>query len=293
MIYSMTAFGRSVARSELCSVTVEIRALNSRHLDIVLKMPKNCIEFEDHCRKLVAKSVRRGRLEVNVQLETKTSGTGTPAVNLELAKRYWGELQELHRLLPQTDPPRLEHLLCIPYLFQNSESAIDREDLQVVLTEALLGALNEIQCMKALEGKALLQDFMDRLATVRRELSVINGHQEKVLRAYELKLREKVQQFLGETPLDENRLIQEVVYFADRSDINEEIVRLRSHLDQVENILTSELPADGRKLDFLLQEMHREINTIGAKTADLDIITSVVVIKTEIGKLKEQIQNVE
>jgi uncharacterized protein (TIGR00255 family) len=293
LICSMTAFGRSQMEKLGFSIIVEIRALNSRYLDVVMRLPKNHVEFEDHCRKVITQSARRGRIEVNVQIETKAAQVKAPQLNMNLARFYWDQLQELHRRLPQTDPPKLDHLLRIPFLFEPSETAVEREALKMVLTEALVEALQQVQQMKVQEGAALLEDCLNRIATVRRELSYVDSQKDKILAEYQQRLRERLQGLLGEMQLDENRLLQEVALVAERSDINEEMVRLRSHLDQMEALLTVATPADGRKLDFITQEMHREVNTLGSKTGDLGSIQAVIAMKTEIGKLKEQLQNVE
>ncbi|HQN17640.1 MAG TPA: YicC family protein [Syntrophobacteraceae bacterium] len=293
MIHSMTAFGRSQTEESGFSIAVEIRALNSRNLDVVLRLPKNCAEFEDHCRRIVAQSARRGRLEVNVQIESKNAQAKAPQLNMDLARCYWEQLLKLHRLLPQTDPPTLDQLLSIPYLFEPSETALDRESLKRLLTGAVTEALQQVQQMKALEGETLLNDCLNRIASLRRELSSIENQKDKVLSEYRQKLFDRIREFLGETQIDENRLIQELALVADRSDINEELVRLHSHLDQMRALLNEATPADGRRLDFLAQEIHREVNTLGSKTGDLEIIRSVITMKTETGKLKEQLQNVE
>jgi uncharacterized protein (TIGR00255 family) len=289
----MTAFGRSQIEEFGFSITVEIRALNSRNLDIVLRLPKSYSEFEDHCRKTIAQSARRGRLEVAVQIETKALQGRAPQINMNLARFYWEQLQELHRRLPQTEPPKLDQLLSIPYLFEPYEAAVDRHSLKMVLTKAVLEAMQQLQQMKTQEGKAMLDDCLSRLATLRRELSTIEDQKDKILSQYQQRLRDRIQELLGDSQIDENRLLQEVALLAERSDINEEMVRLRSHLDQMEGLLDEAAPADGRKLDFLTQEMHREVNTLGSKTGDLGTIHSVIAMKTEIGKLKEQLQNVE
>ena len=293
MISSMTAFGRSQTEELGFSITVEIRALNSRNLDIVVRLPKNYAEFEDHCRKAIAQSVRRGRLEVAVQIDTKAVQGKTPQLNLNLARSYWEQLQELHRRLPQTVPPTLDQLLSIPYIFEPYETAVDRDSLKMVLIEAVLGALHQVQQMRIQEGGALLDDCLRRIATLRCELSYIEDQKDKILMDYQQRLRDRVQELIEDALVDESRLLQEVALIAERSDINEEMVRLRSHLDQMQTLLDQEAAADGRMLDFLAQEMHREVNTIGSKTGDLGTIRSVIAMKTEIGKLKEQLQNVE
>jgi uncharacterized protein (TIGR00255 family) len=293
VILSMTAFGRSRIEALELAITVEIRALNSRNLDIVLRLPKNAMEFEDHCRKAIAQTIRRGRVEVAVQIETKSAWAKAPRLNLSLAAYYWEQLQELHRRLPQTDPPALNHLLAIPYLFEPHEATVDLDSLRAALSDAISEALHQVEHMKIQEGKALLDDCLNRIASVQRELSFIEDHQETILADYQQRLRDRIQALLGETTLDESRLLQEVALVAERSDINEEMVRLRSHLEQMQALLAEAAPVDGRRLDFLTQEMHREVNTIGSKTGDLGTVRAVIAMKTEIGKLKEQFQNVE
>jgi len=293
LIYSMTAFGRSQIEEFGFSITVEIRALNSRNLDIVLRLPKNYSEFEDHCRKAIGQSVRRGRLEIAVQIETKAVQGRAPQLNMNLARFYWEQLQELHRRLPQTEPPRLDQLLSIPYLFEPCEATVDRDSLKMVLIKAVLEAVQQVQQMKTQEGKAMLDDCLNRLATLRRELAFIEDRKDRILTEYQQRLRDRIQELLGESQIDENRLLQEVALVAERSDVNEEMVRLHSHLNQMQALLDEAAPADGRTLDFIAQEMHREVNTLGSKTGDLGTIRSVIAMKTEIGKLKEQLQNVE
>jgi uncharacterized protein (TIGR00255 family) len=293
LIQSMTAFGRSQKEGLGSSVTVEMRSLNSRGLDIVVRLPKNFVEFDDHCRKLVTQATRRGRVEVSVQVETKAVQARIPHLDIAYARFYWEQLQELHRQLPQTDPPTLDHLLRIPYLFEPAEAPLDRDALKTLLTEALTEALQQVQGMKSQEGEALQQDCLNRLESLGAELSGIESQVDRILEDHKNRLHDRIQELLGDTQLDENRLLQEVALIAERSDINEEMVRLHSHIEQMRTLLTDTSQADGRRLDFLTQEMHREVNTLGNKTADLGTIGAVITMKTEIGKLKEQVQNVE
>jgi uncharacterized protein (TIGR00255 family) len=173
------------------------------------------------------------------------------------------------------------------------EAAIDSESVKELISSAMSEALGQVLGMRVLEGESLLRDFMDRLAALRYDLALVVSRREAVIDEYRTRLQERMKQLLGGTEPDENRLLQEIAYIIDRADINEEIVRLESHLGQVESILNSAMPADGRRLEFLIQELHREASTIGSKTADLDTVQVVVRMKTEIGKLKEQAQNIE
>lgn len=293
MIYSMTAFGRAQREESGYAVTIEIRTVNSRNLDIVVRLAKNYAELEEPVRKQVAPSFRRGRVEVFVQIEPATIEQRVPQINLDFARLYWNQLQELHENLPASDPPRLRDLLSIPYLFENSRQTPDTDSIKSVLSGALSEAVQNIVQMRTREGESLLQDCLHRLSLLRQELSLLEERKQQVLFEYQNRLQDRIKELLGETEVDESRLLQEVAYFAERSDINEETVRVQSHLKQFEELLKSSEPADGRRLDFLTQELHREVNTVGCKTGDLDAIQSVVRMKGEIGKLREQVQNIE
>ncbi|MCE5243814.1 MAG: YicC family protein [Desulfobacteraceae bacterium] len=293
MICSMTAFGRTQVEDAGYSITIEVRTLNSRYLDIVLRLPKNYLEFEDTLRRQISQSMRRGRIEVFVQIETTIVEQKAPKIDQSVARFYWEQLQELHRRLPGTDPPTRAHLMINPHIYQSREAAVDRDILKELLTGSLTEALRQIQDMRCHEGDALLQDCMTRLEILRSELSLVEGRKGTIIEDYQKRMRERVEELLSTKDLDESRLLQEVAYMAERADINEEIVRFQSHIEQMESLLKGTKPADGRRLDFLTQELHREANTIGCKTGDLDTVQAIVRIKSEIGKLKEQVQNIE
>jgi uncharacterized protein (TIGR00255 family) len=289
----MTGFGRSRKEGSGYSISVEMRALNSKQLDISVRVPKNFIEFEDLCRKLVSEKIRRGRIDAFVQIESTDIRQKSPHISIELARYYWDQIQEIYRELQQTEEPTLDYLLRIPHIYETPESVIDTETIQDLLSSALSEAIGQVQRMRILEGESLLRDFQDRIAALRDDLAVVRERSGIVVQEYKGKLEERIKQLLGGTEPDENRLLQEVAFLVDRADINEEMVRLASHLDHIQSLLTGPKQADGRRLDFLIQELHRETNTIGSKTSDLETVQAVVRMKTEIGKLKEQAQNIE
>jgi uncharacterized protein (TIGR00255 family) len=293
VIHSMTGFGRSREEGAGYTISVEMRALNAKQLDISVRIPKNFFEFEDLCRKLIAKRIRRGRIDAFIQIESTDVRQKAPHISLELAQYYWSQLQEIHREIVHSEEPSLDHLLRVPHIYETSEAVIDSEAIKGLLSSALSEALGQVLRMRELEGESLLRDLMDRLAALRDDLSAVASRRETVIEEYRARLQERIKQLLGGTEPDENRLLQEIAFIIDRADINEEIVRLGSHLGQIESIVTSEKPTDGRRLDFLIQELHREASTIGSKTTDLDTVQVVVRMKTEIGKLKEQAQNIE
>jgi uncharacterized protein (TIGR00255 family) len=288
----MTGFGRSRREGAGYLVNVEMRALNSKQLDISVRIPKNFIEFEELCRKLVAAKVRRGRIDIFVQIESTDIRQKTPSISRELALHYWSQIQEIGREV-HSGEPSLDHLLSIPHIYETREVVIDPEDIRHLVSLALSEAIEQVLRMRAIEGESLMRDFQDRLAALRDDLAVVCSRRGSVIKEYRDKLAERIKLLLGGAELDENRLLQEIAFLIDRADINEETVRLQSHLDQVLTLVTGTKPADGRRLDFIIQELHRETNTIGSKTTDLETIRAVVRMKTEIGKLKEQAQNIE
>lgn len=293
MINSMTGFGRSRQEGAGYSITVEMRSLNGKQLDISVRLPKNFFEFEDLCRKIIAGKIRRGRIDTFVQIESTDIRQKVPRISLELARYYWDQLQDIHRDIAKTEEPSLDLLLRIPHIYEIPETILDSEAIQNILAAAMGDALAQMQRMRALEGESLLKDFLNRIGALRKDLDIVRGRSGTVVEEYKTKLQERLKQIMAGVEPDENRLLQEIAIIADRSDINEEIVRLRSHFDQIETLLTRSKPVDGRRLDFLIQELHREANTIGSKTSDLETVQAVVRMKTEIGKLKEQAQNIE
>ncbi len=293
MIFSMTGFGRSRKEGAGYSVSVEMRSLNGRQLDISVRLPKSFLEFEDLFRKIVSEKLRRGRVDIYVQVESTDIKQKAPRINTDLVRFYWRQLQDLHVTLTGAGEPKLEHLLSIPHIYEVRETDVDSEAVQKLLAEAAAEALDQLRRMRSLEGESLLSDLNNRIEAIGADLSVVRGRSALVIQEYKTRLEERMKQLLGGTEPDENRLLQEIAFLVDRSDINEELVRLGSHLEQIRAVISGAKPADGRRVDFLIQELHREANTIGSKTTDLETTQAVVRMKTEIGKLKEQVQNVE
>jgi len=293
VVCSMTAFSRVRKERAGYAIAVEIRTLNSKGLDIIVRLPKNGMEWEESLRKLVAQFLRRGRTEVYVGVEATTIEHRAPRINEKLARFYWDQLQTLYRQLPGTDPPRLADILRIPHIFEAREVEEDLDSLRDLIVETVTETLEGIKRMRCQEGEALLRDCLARLASLRQELGFVDSRKDATVVEYQKRLRERMAELLGGMGVDESRLLQEVACMADRADINEEIVRFQSHLDQMEGLLTGTAPTDGRTLDFLTQELHRETNTLGCKSGDLETVQAVVRMKSEIGKLKEQIQNIE
>jgi len=293
LIRSMTAFAREQQEDQGHRITVEVRALNSRNLDVVLRFPKSCLELEDQTRKSIAERFQRGRIEVYVQVEGFAVEQKAGRVNLSLARHYWEQLQLLSTELPGVNPPGMEHLLRFPDIFETSGNSVEADALTALLTAAVGSALDALDEMRRLEGQALVDDLRQRLVTLAKAIALVEGRCTAAVSEYQQRLRERLQELLGHVQLDQERLMVELAVFAERSDITEEIVRARSHLEQFQRLLQGDEPAPGRKLDFLSQELHREITTIGSKANDLTISQTVVAMKSEIAKVREQVQNIE
>jgi uncharacterized protein (TIGR00255 family) len=292
-MHSMTAFGRDQREDQGHRITVEVRALNSRNLDVVLRFPKNCLELEDQTRKSIAERFQRGRIEVFVQMEALAVEQRAGRVNLSLARHYWEQLQLLSAELPGVNLPGLETLLRFPDIFETSGNTIDPASLTPLLAATIASALDALDIMRLREGQALVDDLRKRITALGDAVAAVEARRMVSVGEYQQRLRDRLQDLLGNVQIDEDRLMVELAIFAERSDITEEIVRARSHLEQFQRLLGGDETAPGRKLDFLSQELHREITTIGSKANDLTISQAVVEMKSEIAKVREQVQNIE
>lgn len=292
MVRSMTGFGRGEAVGPRYRATAEVRAVNHRFLDVALRLPKAAAGLEDKVRSLLASRLNRGRVEVFATVEEVGEEPRPVRVDLPLARGYQAALERLRSSLGLAEQVTLTMLLDMPGVVTVEEST-DAEALWAVLEEALAQALDALLRMREAEGARLASDLEGRLSTVGRDVAAIADRAPAVTDEYRVRLRERIQELLGETPVDEGRLAQEVALMADRLSITEEIVRLRSHLSEAEATLSGKEMIVGRKLDFLLQEMNREINTIGAKAGDVQIARGVIAVKAELEKIREQVQNIE
>ncbi|SFM62104.1 YicC/YloC family endoribonuclease [Thermodesulforhabdus norvegica] len=295
MIYSMTGYGKASITREGFTVTVEMRSLNGKGLDVTVRLPRGLGEFEPEIRQIVRKAVRRGRVEVFVSVEATLPELKAPPINPDLFRLYWYRLQEISSSLPSIASPRFEDVLRIPYIFEQVELKDYLDLFSGSVREVTRGALEMLVSMRAAEGEELRKACCKYLEKIEQAISAIEKIREASLLTLRDRLRDRIMELLRDLPvaLDENRLTQEIVFLTERSDIAEEIVRLKSHIGQFRSLLNDPEPAEGRQLDFLVQEMQREATTIGAKASDLDISQAVVVLRTEIAKLKEQVQNIE
>ncbi len=292
MIKSMTGFGRGESEAEGRHIEVEVKAFNHRYCDVVPHLPRTLSVLETRVRNLIRERFSRGRIEVFAQFDDASDAGPKLELDLPLAKEYYSALKTLQESLGIPGEVRLETLTAFREIFARKEVERDLEKEWALLLPALEAALNGLEEMRTQEGIALEKDFSQRLTLVGNMLAEIEQKSPAVLQASRDRLAERVQELSGGVEIDPARLAQEVAFLAERSDITEELVRARSHLARFRAILSQSEPA-GRKLDFLLQEMNREVNTIGSKANDAGIAHVVVGIKSELEKLREQVQNIE
>lgn len=293
MIKSMTGFGRGESSDGVHSFSVEIKTVNHRYNDIIVKMPKYLLFLEEKVKKLIKEYLNRGRVEVYINLEYLADSNIEVNVNIPLALAYKRELENLINQLEIGDDISLNHLLTLPEVIKTERKDVDEDVVWGCLSQALEIALENVVNMRKKEGIELKKDIEIQLRKLENLIDKIEKRAPQVVMEYKEKLKERISELMDEdTDLDEERLNFEVVLFADKSDINEEVVRFKSHIKQFYMSLEQD-EAVGRKLDFLIQEMNREVNTIGSKANDLEIINDVMDIKAQLEKIREQVQNIE
>lgn len=293
MIKSMTAFGRGEYELNNTLFSVEIKTLNNRYKEIIMRMPNSLQGLEDEIKSLISTRIKRGRVEVSLQMSKKDKENSYNLdLNIPLLKSYLGIFKKMN------DEFSLDGTIRPDYLCQIKDMIVVKPE-ETDISESLTGfkmameqALDSLDLMRAKEGKAIEDDFLLRLDLVEMHLNVIEERSPVVTDEYKEKLKNRIEALMEDIRADENRLAQEVAIFASRCDITEEIVRTKSHLKQFRSYMSME-DSVGRRLDFLTQELNREINTIASKSSDSLISTRAVEVKAELEKLREQIQNVE
>ncbi|MBM3298777.1 MAG: YicC family protein [Deltaproteobacteria bacterium] len=292
VVKSMTGFGRGRSAVGGVEVVTEIRAVNHRFLDVSLRLPKTYSCFEAAVRRVVSDSVKRGKVDVSV---TRTGGKGglmDVVLDLDLAHSYHRCLEELRERLGLKGDITVADMLTLKEIVTPVENDERIETEWPILDSSIGNALNALDQMRMTEGAALWRDIEIMLLSIRKTVGDIAPLVQQVTSAAKEKLEKRVQELTGGMELDEYRLVQEVAIIADRSDVTEELTRLQSHIEQFLSCGKEGSPL-GRKLDFLLQELHREVNTIGSKSASTEIAGKVVSMKAEVEKIREQTQNIE
>jgi uncharacterized protein (TIGR00255 family) len=292
MIKSMTGYGRGEWQANGKKVEVEVKSFNHRYCDISLRLPRRLSPLETQARNLIRQRISRGRIEAFVKVDESSQDEQKLELDLNLAKDYHLALKTLQESLGIPGELRLEVLAGFKDIFTRKEVEADPEKDWSSLQAALEGALGSLEAMRRDEGRKLTEDFLGRLEAIEKMIQEVEEKAPLALRACRDRLAQRVQELNEGVGVDEGRLAQEVAFLAERSDITEELVRIRSHLNQFRDMLKGTEPA-GRKLEFLLQEINREANTIGSKASDAGIAQITVGIKSELEKIREQVQNVE
>lgn len=293
MVCSMTGFGSGTCEINGREFTVEIKSVNHRYCDIFVKMPMflNC--FDDSIKKNIGKRVFRGKLDVFVSYKDKTECSDVVEVNHSLATAYYNAIMSIAEKNSLREDVSASYLSRLPEVMKISNEVGDEEELAKPLMTALDEAVSGLLAMRQKEGEALKADILQKKDNIFEMIAVVEKRAPLVVAEHKEKLENRINDLLnGKTIVDENRLATEVAFFADKSAIDEEITRLKSHVSQLETILNMDCPV-GRKLDFLVQEMNREVNTIGSKSNDIEITNAVLDMKSEIEKIREQVQNIE
>jgi len=291
---SMTGYGRGDCSQDGFKITVELSSVNRKQSEISVNLPRELEMLEAPMRDLINRFIARGRLTVRVGLHSGESRQSARMhLNVPLAKAYARELTRLSKQLRLPGPVTLDHLARAPGVFQTDEEIAEAEDFWPAVEKSLKKALQSMVAMRKREGSNLQRDLTERVRIMRKAVREIQKHAPAVAKRYREQLIERIKSAGLEAPgVDDERLLKEIVYFADRTDISEELTRLQSHFQQFDDCLTSREPV-GRMLDFLAQEMNREANTIGSKANDSSISREVVTLKAELEKFREQAQNVE
>ena len=292
MIRSMTGFGRSEVATEKRKIIIEMKAVNHRYSDINIKMPKKLSIFESFLRNQLKQQVQRGKVDIFVTCEDDTEQNISLKYNEELAAEYVKYFKKMGDTFQLDHKVKISDLAKMPDVFVLEDSTTDEEEIQKQLEEAFRLAIDDFIITREKEGEHLKQDLLKKLEGMLEGVSYIEERSPELIRAYREKLESKVKELLGNSNFDDSRIMTEVVLFADKICVDEETVRLKSHITNTVQLL-NEGGFVGRKLDFIAQEMNREANTILSKMNDISIVNKAIDLKTDIEKVREQIQNIE
>ncbi len=292
MILSMTGFGRMGAVVNGREITVELRSVNARYFEYSSRIPRSCNYMDHQLKKLLNQKISRGKVELSLSIQTVDAVDTVVVPNIALADGYRKALRDMSETLGVKNDVTTGMLARFPEVLATRHAKTDEAQLLADVTTVCEGALGAFIAMRASEGEKMKQDILNRLVRIEGHLAGIEQFTEGRVAAYTTRLAEKLNKILADQNIDEARILTEAAIFADKTAVDEETVRIHSHMAQYREILAADEPV-GRKLDFLTQELNRETNTIGSKCQDLEMTRLVVEIKAEIEKIREQIQNIE
>lgn len=289
---SMTGYGRARETSNEREIVVELRAVNHRYLDVNVKAPRGYGFLEEAIKKLAASKISRGKVDIYINVTDLAAQETTITLNHELAQSYFDALVELRDALHLHDDISVMSIAKMPDVLVSQRVEVDAEALTASVSEVFNEAVKQFDEMREIEGEKLASDVRNRMNTIKEIVQQVEIRSPERVIAYREKLEKRMNEILADSTVDEQRILTEAAIFADKTAVDEETVRLRSHLDQLDTMLKDSNPV-GRKLDFLVQEMNREANTIGSKANDSILANYVISLKAEIEKIREQIQNIE
>lgn len=294
MIKSMTGFGRGEYNDGKRNIIVEIKSVNHRYSDISVKMPRRYSFVEDKVKNTVKEKIKRGKVDVSVMVENLTENDVHINLNTMLAQQYYDNLKSLQDSFDVSGEITLAMLAGMPDVLKAIPDVDDEEEMTKCILQPVREAAANLEAMRSVEGEKLAADLLMRGGLIKDLVDQIEARAELVPKAYTEKLRERIKELLsGSVTVPEDRILVEAAIFADKCNITEELTRLKSHMDQMSAIIENSTQPDGKKLDFLVQEMNREANTIGSKANDIQITSLMLQIKAEIEKIREQVQNIE
>lgn len=293
MIRSMTSFGRSNSEEGKKRVfTVEMKSVNSRYLDVNIRMPKSIISLEEEIRKMISNSLNRGKVDVFINIKNYNEGAGVPKVDINLAQGYLQCLKEIEEKLNIKNDISVMQIARFPEVITMIEEEDKIDEIWEELKPLISSSLDMMINMREVEGEKLKEDILIKINQIEELVSKVEEFSDSIPKVFKQKLEERLKDLLGNVEVDENRIATEVCILADKATVDEEIIRLNSHINQVRETLKLNEPI-GRKLDFIVQEMNRETNTIGSKSSDIKMTNIVIDIKNILEKIREQVQNIE
>ncbi|WP_077617766.1 YicC/YloC family endoribonuclease [Bacillus sinesaloumensis] len=291
MIASMTGFGRAKKETDEFSVYVELKSVNHRFCEINTRIPRHLLFLEDKIKKTIVEHVKRGRVEVFLTIEGEGFVTKTLSVDWELLNTLVVTTKQIQEKYQLTDQITTQMLLSNDNILSIEEQKKENEELELIILEVTENAVQQLKQMREVEGNKLIEDILSFLGQIEENVHTVEEYAPRVIAHYRERIEKRVKEYVG-NEFDENRILTEVALFAEKADISEELTRLRSHISQFRDTVDTNEPI-GRKLDFIIQEMNRETNTIGSKANDPQIAKHVVEMKSLLEKIKEQVQNIE
>lgn len=294
MIKSMTGFGRGEYNDGKRSIIVEIKSVNHRYSDISVRMPRRYSFVEDKVKNTIKEKIKRGKIDVSIMVENLTENDVNIKLNTMIAQQYYDNLKALQGQFDVSGDITLQYLAGMPDVLKAIPDVDDEEEMTKCILQPVREAAANLEAMRMVEGEKLAKDLVMRGDIIKGLVDQIEVRAELVPKAYAEKLRDRIQELIGNSvTIPEDRILVEAAIFADKCNITEELTRLNSHMDQMKSIIEQSSQPDGKKLDFLVQEMNREANTIGSKANDITVTNLMLQVKAEIEKIREQVQNIE